>query len=190
VHRLHAVRGGSLAVSGWDVSLADDVTAAPAAYHRYYCRPPFGRFDRRASLALLGRLESWHRLRNRRGAMVAQVAVRLLACSNWRTGCSTRGPGFQAGVSEVGEARPSGAVACRLHGCSPLLPVGLGENGGSPVTAPDGRAHHARRFGFFCPEPACMTCGTQPPSRRGGPWSVLEKTRPVAPGGARRESRL
>src|SRR5699024_12155538 len=30
VHRLHAVRGGSLAVPGWDVSLADDVTAVPA----------------------------------------------------------------------------------------------------------------------------------------------------------------
>jgi hypothetical protein len=29
-HRLHAVGGGSLAVPGWDVSLADDVTAAPA----------------------------------------------------------------------------------------------------------------------------------------------------------------
>jgi hypothetical protein len=27
---LHAVRGGSLAAPGWDVSLADDVTAAPA----------------------------------------------------------------------------------------------------------------------------------------------------------------
>jgi hypothetical protein len=32
------------------VSLADDVTAAPAACHRYYCRPPFGRFDRRVGL--------------------------------------------------------------------------------------------------------------------------------------------
>jgi hypothetical protein len=28
--RLHAVRGGSLAAPGWDVSLADNVTAAPA----------------------------------------------------------------------------------------------------------------------------------------------------------------
>src|SRR5688572_19949792 len=35
-----------------------------------------------------------------------------------------------------------------------------------------------------------MTCGTQPPSRRGGPWSVLEKTQPAAPGGARRDSCL
>src|SRR5690242_349984 len=25
-----------------------------------------------------------------------------------------------------------------------------------------------------------MTCGTQPPRRRGGPWSVLEKAQPVA----------
>jgi hypothetical protein len=36
-----------------------------------------------------------------------------------------------------------------------------------------------RRFGFFCSEPVCMTCGTQPPRRRGGLWSVLEKTQPV-----------
>jgi hypothetical protein len=35
-----------------------------------------------------------------------------------------------------------------------------------------------------------MTCGTQPPRRRGGPWSVLEKTQPVAFEGARRESCL
>jgi hypothetical protein len=25
----------------------------------------------------------------------------------------------------------------------------------------------AWRFGFFCPGPACMTCGTQPSCRRG-----------------------
>jgi hypothetical protein len=49
---------------------------------------------------------------------------------------------------------------------------------------------HARRFGFFCSEPVCMTCGTQPPRRRGGPWSVLEKTQPVTFEGARRESCL
>jgi hypothetical protein len=35
-----------------------------------------------------------------------------------------------------------------------------------------------------------MTCGTQPPRRRGGPWSVLEKTQPVTAGDASRESRL
>ena len=76
--RLHAVRGGSLAAPGWDVSLADDVTAAPAC-HRHYCRPTFGRIDRRTRLALLGRalgrLESRHRLLNRRGATVAQVVI-------------------------------------------------------------------------------------------------------------------
>jgi hypothetical protein len=53
-----------------------------------------------------------------------------------------------------------------------------------------GCVHHARRFGFFCSEPVCMTCGTQPPRRREGPWSVLEKTQSVALGGARRESFL
>jgi hypothetical protein len=35
----------------------------------------------------------------------------------------------------VGEARPPGAVACRLRGCPPLSLVGLGESGGSLVTA-------------------------------------------------------
>ena len=39
------------------------------------------------------------------------------------------------GALEVGEARPLGAVACRLHGCPPLSPVGLGKSGGSLVTA-------------------------------------------------------
>jgi hypothetical protein len=53
-----------------------------------------------------------------------------------------------------------------------------------------GCVHHARRFGFFCSEPVCMTCGTQPPRHRGGPWSVLEKTQPVTVGGASRESGL
>jgi hypothetical protein len=45
------------------------------------------------------------------------------------------GLGLHAGVSGVGEARPLGAVASRLHGCPPLLPVGLGKSGGSLVTA-------------------------------------------------------
>jgi hypothetical protein len=45
------------------------------------------------------------------------------------------GLGLHAGVLGVGEARPPGAVACRLHGCPPLPPVGLGKSGGSLVTA-------------------------------------------------------
>jgi hypothetical protein len=45
------------------------------------------------------------------------------------------GLGLHAGVSGVGEARPLGAVACRLHGCPPLSPVGPGKSGGSLVTA-------------------------------------------------------
>jgi hypothetical protein len=67
--------------------------------------------------------------------VVAQVAVQLLACSIRRAGCMTRGLGLHAGVSGVGEACPLGAVACRLHGCPPLSPVGLGKSGGSLVTA-------------------------------------------------------
>jgi hypothetical protein len=45
------------------------------------------------------------------------------------------GLGLHAGVSGVGEACPPGAAACRLHGCSPLSPVGLGKSGGLLVTA-------------------------------------------------------
>jgi hypothetical protein len=45
------------------------------------------------------------------------------------------GLGLHAGVSGVGEVRPLGAVACRLHGCPPFSPVGLGKSGGSLVTA-------------------------------------------------------
>jgi hypothetical protein len=44
------------------------------------------------------------------------------------------GLGLHAGALGVGEARPLGAVACRLHGCLPLSPVGLGKSGGSLVT--------------------------------------------------------
>jgi hypothetical protein len=53
------------------------------------------------------------------------------------------GLGPHAGVSGVGEARPLGAVACRLHGCPPLSPVGLGKSGGSLVTAGRLRAPRA-----------------------------------------------
>jgi hypothetical protein len=38
------------------------------------------------------------------------------------------------GVLGVGEVRPLGAVAYRLHGCPPLSPVGLGKSGESLVT--------------------------------------------------------
>jgi hypothetical protein len=65
------------------VSLANDVTAAPARLPPSLLRPTFGRIDRRARLALLGhalgRLESRYWFRNRGGAVVAQVAVQLLA---------------------------------------------------------------------------------------------------------------
>jgi hypothetical protein len=41
----------------------------------------------------LGRLESRYWFRNRRGAVVAQVAVQSLTCSIRRAGRVTRGPG-------------------------------------------------------------------------------------------------
>jgi hypothetical protein len=79
----------------------------PRVCHRHYYRPTFGRIDRRVRLALLGlvpgRLESWYWFRNQRGAVVAQVAVQLLACSIRRAGCVTRGlgpPGWARWESE------------------------------------------------------------------------------------------
>jgi hypothetical protein len=66
-------------------------------YHRHYCRPIFGRIDRRARLALLGRvlgrLESRYWFLSQGGAVVARVAVQLLARSIRRAGFMTRGPG-------------------------------------------------------------------------------------------------
>jgi hypothetical protein len=114
----------------------------------------------------------------------------LLTRSNRRAGCMTRGPGSPCW------ARWSRRGAPTWHGCMPpawlsaLSPAGLGESGGVPVTA--GRLHVPRvwRFGFFSPEPACMTCGTQPPRRGGESWSALEKTQPATVEGASGESRL
>jgi hypothetical protein len=68
------------------------------------------------------------------------------------------------------------AHLARLHAACMavrLSPAGLGKSGGVLVTA--GRLHvpRARRFGFFSPGPACMTCGTQPPRRGGG--GILER---------------
>jgi hypothetical protein len=100
------VREGSLTAQGWDVSLADDVTAAPAC-HRHYCRPIFGRIDRRAWLALLGRalgrLESRYWFRSRGGAAVVRVAVQLLARSDRCAGCMTCGRGPPCGVRSKSE---------------------------------------------------------------------------------------
>jgi hypothetical protein len=49
---------------------------------------------------------------------------------------------------------------------STLSPVGLGEDGGVLVTA--GRLHTPRvAVWLLLPGPARMTCGTQPPCRRG-----------------------
>jgi hypothetical protein len=112
---------------------------------------------------------------------VARVVVQLLARSNRRAGCMTRGPGPPCW------ARWSRRGAPTWHGCMPpawpsaLLPAGLGESGGVLVTTRWLHAPRARRFGFFSPGPACMTRGTQPP-RRGGEnlgacWSGLNTQR-------------
>jgi hypothetical protein len=99
---------------------------------------------------------------------VARVAVQLLARSNRRAGCMTRGPGPPCW------ARWSRRGAPAWHGCMPpawlsaLSPAGLGESGGVLVTAGWLHAPRAWWVGFFSPRPACMTCGTQPPRRGGG----------------------
>jgi hypothetical protein len=69
----------------------------------------------------LVRLESRYWFRNQRGAVVAQVAVQLLACSIRRAGCVTRGPGLQAG--RAGSRRS----ASTWRGCMPpaWLPASL-----------------------------------------------------------------
>jgi hypothetical protein len=86
------------------------------ACHRHYCRPIFGRIDRRAWLALLGRmqgcLESWYWFRSRGGVVVVRVAVQLLARSNRRAGCMTRGPGPPCWVRWKSEGR---AHLLQLH---------------------------------------------------------------------------
>jgi hypothetical protein len=53
------------------------------------------------------------------------------------------------GVLGVGEARPLGTVACRLHGCPPLSLVGLGKSGESLVTA--GRLYAPRTAVWLLP---------------------------------------
>jgi hypothetical protein len=68
--------------------------------------------------------------------VVAQVAVQLHArmhSARWLHDAWAWAS--MLGVLGVGEARPLGAVACRLHGCPPLSPVGLGKSGESLVTA-------------------------------------------------------
>jgi hypothetical protein len=121
---------------------------------------------------------------------VARVAVQLLARSIRRAGCVTRGPGPPCWACRESEKR---AHLARLHAACmaarPFRPLVWAKEEGH-LQPLGGWARRARRFGFFCSEPVCMTCGTQPPRRRGGPWSVLEKTQPATVGGASREIRL
>jgi hypothetical protein len=87
-----AVRGtdhGRVVLTPWErvLSLPPDgtyawLTTRPLrllACHRHYCRPTFGRVDRRARLVLLGCapgcLESWYWFRSQGGAVVTRVAM-------------------------------------------------------------------------------------------------------------------
>jgi hypothetical protein len=96
-----------------------------------------------------------------------RVAVQFLARSNRRVGYMTCGSGPPC---RTRRSRKGAPVWC---GCMPpawrsaLSPAGLGESGGLLVTAVQLRVPRAWRFGFYCPWPACMTRGAQPPCRRG-----------------------
>jgi hypothetical protein len=137
---LHAVREGSLAAPGWDVSLAEDVTAAPARLppsllpaHFWPHRPP-RQAGAAGSCARSPRVAILVPQSRRRGGGASGGAVACTKHSARRLH-DTWAWASRLGVSGVGEARPLGAVACRLHGGPPLSPVGLGQSGGSLVTA-------------------------------------------------------
>jgi hypothetical protein len=119
---LHAVRGSSLAAPGWDVSLVDDVTAAPARLPPSLLPDHFCRVHRRVRLVLLGRapgrLESRYWFRNRGGAVVAQVVGQLLTCGIRRAGCATRGPG--PSCWRVGSRRSASTWRGRMPPAWPL----------------------------------------------------------------------
>jgi hypothetical protein len=128
--------------------------------------------DRCARLALLGHaqgcLESRHRFRSREGAVLAQVAVQILARSNWRAGYMTCGPGFPCWT------RRSRKGAFPWCSCMPpawrsaLSPAGLGEDGGVLVTAGQLRAPRAAVWLLLSWASLHDAWDrTQPPCRRG-----------------------
>jgi hypothetical protein len=106
---------------------------------------------------------------------VACVAVQLLTRSNRRAGCMTRGPGPPCWARWSRRGAPTWRGRMPPAWLLTLSPAGLGKSGELLVTAGRLHAPRARRFGFFSPGPACMTCGTQPPCGGGESWSVLEK---------------
>jgi hypothetical protein len=73
------------------------------------------------------------------------------------------GLGLRAGVSGVGEARPLGAVACRLHGCPPLSPYHW-RNATPWELVPFSHRSASR---IFISQPGCP-----PPPRRRSPETV------------------
>ena len=99
---------------------------------------------------------------------MARVAVQFLARSNRCAGYMTCGPGAPCWMRRSRKGVPLWCGCMPPAWWSALSPTGLGESGGLLVTAGQLRAPRARQFGFFCPWPACMTRGTQPPCRRVG----------------------
>ena len=116
--------------------------------------------------------------------MVARVAVQLLARSDRRAGCVTRG--------RVGSRRS----APTWRGCMPpawlpaLSPAGLGESGGMLVTAGQLRASRAVVLAPSALGQLARCVGPSPRVVGGGPWSVLEKTQPATAEDASGESCL
>jgi hypothetical protein len=95
-----------------------------------------------------------------------RVAVQLLARSNRRAGCMTCGPGAPCWARWSRRGVPTWRGCMPTVWLSTLSPAGLGKSGGMLVTL-GSCMPCARRFGSFCPGPACMTHGAQPPCRRG-----------------------
>jgi hypothetical protein len=145
--RLHAVREGSLTAPGWDVSLADDVTATPARLPppslpaRFWPHCPSRLAGTAGSYAGSPRVAVLVPQSRRRGSGAGGGAVartqhparRLHDAWAWAS---------MLGVLEVGEVRPLGAVCMPPAWLPVLSPVGLGKSGGPLVTA---RRLHAPR---------------------------------------------
>jgi hypothetical protein len=126
--RFHAVREGSLVAPGWDVGLADDVTAAPARLPppllpaHFWSHWPSRQAGAAGSCSGSPRVAVLVPQSRRRGggavgdavACTKHSARRLHDAWAWASMLSVLG---------VGEVRPLGAVACRLHGCPPFRPL-------------------------------------------------------------------
>jgi hypothetical protein len=119
-----------------------------------------------------------------------RVAVQLLARSNRRAGCTTRGPGPPCWVHWKSEGR---VHLARLHAACMAA---------RPFTRWSGRKwrNACNRWAVTCTARGDLASsalgqlarrvGPSPRTIGGGPWSMLEKTQPSTARNASRESRL